>query len=85
MDALTSLNIIRKPTGPNAGIHGLAEDAYGNLWGATGGSGILRIEDSGFVSYDSKDGLGTARVATVFEDHSGRLCVQTSWGNPLVF
>ena len=61
---------------PPATIYGLSEDAYGNLWGATEGSGIFRIADSGFVSYDGKDGLGTARIGGIFEDPSGRLAVQ---------
>ena len=63
---------------PPARIYLLAEDAYGNLWGATNGSGIFRIGSSGFVSYDSNDGLGSGTVAAVFEDPAGRLCVSAA-------
>ena len=64
---------------PALGILLLTEDSAGNLWGATDGSGIFRIADSGFVSYSTIDGLGTARVASIFEYCSGRGGVETSW------
>ena len=64
---------------PSAAVTGLVEDAQGNLWGATEGSGIFRIEEAGFISYSGKDGLGTARIASLLEDPGGRLLVQTSW------
>jgi signal transduction histidine kinase/ligand-binding sensor domain-containing protein len=70
---------------PTIGISGLVEDAQGNLWGATEGSGIFRIEESGFTSYSAADGLGNARIAALLEDTRGRLCVVTSWeGGPEV-
>ena len=64
---------------PAAG--GMAEDAYGNLWVAASGFGIVRIEDSGVVAYDGRDGLGVARIGEIFEDASGRLCVRTTNDN----
>jgi hypothetical protein len=64
---------------PSSDINLLIEDSQGNLWGAAEGSGIFRIADSGFVSYYGNDGLGNPRIASIFEDRSGRLCVQTSW------
>jgi signal transduction histidine kinase/ligand-binding sensor domain-containing protein len=64
---------------PTIGIAGMAEDARGNLWGATEGSGVFRIEESGFTSYSAADGLGNARIAALVEDSHGRLCVVTSW------
>ena len=76
---------------PNGFITGVAEDSFGDLWGATDGVGIFRIEESAIRSYDSRDGLGgpmnAARIAAVFEDLQKRLCVLTSWdgGNLRVF
>ena len=64
---------------PTMAVAGMVEDAQRNLWGASEGSGIFRIEDAGFISYSSKDGLGNARIASLMEDSHGRLCVQTSW------
>jgi signal transduction histidine kinase/ligand-binding sensor domain-containing protein len=64
---------------PTLAIVNLTEDAQGNLWGSTEGSGIFRIEESGFTSYSTADGLGNARIAELTEDSQGRLCVITSW------
>ncbi len=64
---------------PPPAITSMAEDSQGNLWGAAEGSGIFRIVDSGFVSYAGSDGLGAARIASIFEDRTGRLLVQESW------
>jgi signal transduction histidine kinase/ligand-binding sensor domain-containing protein len=64
---------------PTIAIDLLAEDGQGNIWGATAGLGIFRIEESGFTSYSSADGLGDARIAELMEDSHGRLCVVTSW------
>jgi ligand-binding sensor domain-containing protein len=64
---------------PTLGIVNLAEDSQGNLWGSTEGSGIFRIEESGFTSYSAADGLGNARIAALLQDSQGRLCVITSW------
>ena len=66
---------------PTLEIAGMVEDAQGNLWGATEGSGIFRIQESGFTSYSSLDGLGSGRIAALTEDARGRLCVVTSWGH----
>jgi signal transduction histidine kinase/ligand-binding sensor domain-containing protein len=66
---------------PAAALDAMAEDAYGNLWVATDDLGIARIEDSGIVAYDGGDGLGVARIGEIFEDPSGRLCVQAANDN----
>lgn len=67
---------------PAGEVNWLTEDLQGDLWGATDGAGIFRIEDHGFVSYSGKDGLEAARIAAIFEDPQGRICVQPGWGNP---
>lgn len=64
---------------PSVSVDLLVEDAQGNLWGTTDGSGIFRIEEAGFISYSAKDGLGSGRVASIVEDPHGRVFVQTSW------
>jgi signal transduction histidine kinase/ligand-binding sensor domain-containing protein len=68
---------------PRGFVTGVAEDSFGDLWGATEGVGIFRIEESAIRSYDARDGLGgpmnNARIAAIFEDLQKRLCVLTSW------
>jgi len=63
---------------PYSWITRLAEDSQGNLWGATEGLGIFRILATGFRVYSSEEGLGSARIASIFEDNNGDLCVTTS-------
>jgi len=60
-----------------SGRYFLTEDAQGDLWGTTEASGIYRIANSGAVSYMKQDGLGEARILSIFEDRLGRLCVMT--------
>jgi ligand-binding sensor domain-containing protein len=68
---------------PHDLIEFIAEDSYGDLWGTTAGSGIFRLENSGIRAFYGPDGLGgprdLARIAAIFEDRKGRLCVLTSW------
>jgi ligand-binding sensor domain-containing protein/signal transduction histidine kinase len=66
---------------PSSEVIWLIEDAQGNLWGATEGAGIFRIAAGGFVTYTTTDGLGNDRIASIFEDRSRRLVIQTSWGS----
>jgi len=56
----------------------LAEDNQGNLWGATEGLGVFRINSTGFRAYRGEDGLGSARISSIFESLAGDLCVTTS-------
>ncbi len=68
---------------PKAMINEIAEDSFGDLWGATEGLGVFRIENSAIRTYGASDGLGgpanLARIAAIFEDLKKRLCVLTSW------
>ena len=52
----------------------LAEDRQGNLWASTDAQGIFRIANSGVVFYNEADGIDQPRIASVFEDHLGRIC-----------
>ena len=63
---------------PYSWISRLAEDSQGNLWGTTEGLGVFRILATGFRVYSSEDGLGSARVSSIFEDNHGDLCVTTT-------
>jgi signal transduction histidine kinase/ligand-binding sensor domain-containing protein len=66
-----------------SGADFMVEDARGNLWGAVGGIGVFKLDESGIRYYDSRDGLGSARIASIFEDRKGHLSVITSWtGGP---
>ena len=66
---------------PSPDINALIEDSQGNLWGATDGAGIFRLAAAGFTVYSKEDGLGNSRIASIFEDQSGRLGLTTSWGS----
>jgi len=63
---------------PSRSVVLLEEDRQGNLWGSTDGAGIFRVSETGFKLYTSEDGLGSARIASIFEDLRGDLCVTTS-------
>jgi ligand-binding sensor domain-containing protein len=63
---------------PSPWVPFLAEDSQGNLWGATEGLGVFRIVNTGFRVYTGADGLGTARISSIFEDLRGDLCITTS-------
>jgi len=66
---------------PHQWIDRLVEDSQGNLWGATEGLGIFRVAPTGFQAYYENDGLGSARISSIFEDQAGNLCVTTSVEN----
>jgi ligand-binding sensor domain-containing protein len=56
----------------------IAEDSQGNLWGATEGVGIFRVTYTEFHVYNDDDGLGSARIGSIFESRHGDLCVTTT-------
>jgi signal transduction histidine kinase len=64
---------------PDARVHTVAEDSLGTLWGSCDAAGVFRIEESGVSSYYAAEGLGNERIASIFEDRAGTLCVMTSW------
>ena len=66
---------------PHQWIERLVEDSAGNLWGAVEGLGIFRVAPTGFQAYYEADGLGSARISSLFEDLAGELCVTTSVEN----
>ena len=63
---------------PRRGGEGLALDAAGNLWVATG-AGAARVKLNGVTRYTSDDGILTVRpLSGFFEDRGGRLCIARS-------
>lgn len=60
----------------------LTEDRQGDFWGVSDAAGIFRITESGFTVYNGEDGLGSARIAAVFEDLRGDLCALSSQDSP---
>jgi signal transduction histidine kinase/ligand-binding sensor domain-containing protein len=63
----------RSFTDNRATFSGLIEDLDGNLWVATSLGGVARLSVRGLVSYDRVDGLGDQYIASLYEDHDGRL------------
>jgi ligand-binding sensor domain-containing protein/two-component sensor histidine kinase len=55
------------------GLTGLAEDRDGNVWIGTAGSGVMKLNRSGLVTYTETDGAGWPRQ--FLEDRQGDLCV----------
>ena len=60
------------------GIFALAEDRDGNIWLGTESAGAMKMARSGFVTYSKADGLGSDRIAAIFEDQVGELCTVSS-------
>jgi len=56
-------------------ITSIYEDRDRNLWLGTDSGGLMRLAATGFVTYDERDLPGRPRVASVFEDRAGELCV----------
>jgi ligand-binding sensor domain-containing protein/signal transduction histidine kinase len=57
------------------GIFALAEDRDANLWLGTETAGAMKMARHGFITYNQADGLGSDRIAAIFEDGPGEVCV----------
>ncbi len=66
---------------PASGVEALAQDASGNLWIGTDGSGAAKLVWKGFLTYTASDGLAGTQIDAMFEDGAGRLCVITRRGS----
>jgi signal transduction histidine kinase len=55
----------------------LFEDAEGNLWVGTGGSGLLRIKAAALKTYYARDGLASDVVRSVTQDRDGTIWLAT--------
>ncbi|MEW6363461.1 MAG: two-component regulator propeller domain-containing protein [Acidobacteriota bacterium] len=62
----------------DVGIGSITEDRDDNLWVGTEVGGVMKISQSGFMSYDGADGLGGIRIDAIFEDLQGELCAYTT-------
>jgi ligand-binding sensor domain-containing protein len=60
------------------GIFAVAEDRDGNIWLGTESAGAMKMARSGFVTFSKADGLGSDRIAAIFEDQAGELCTVSS-------
>jgi ligand-binding sensor domain-containing protein/signal transduction histidine kinase len=56
------------------------EDASGNLWIGTGGTGLARYRAGRFTVFTTADELPANWIAGLYRDHSGRLWIATSDG-----
>jgi PAS domain S-box-containing protein len=64
-----------KATGLSDSIQAFAEDRAGNLWIGTTSEGAMKWARNGFTSYSEVDGLSGSRIAAIFENQAGELCV----------
>jgi ligand-binding sensor domain-containing protein/two-component sensor histidine kinase len=64
-------------------ITALAEDRDGNLWLGTESNGAMKLARNGFNTFLEADGLGNTRIASIFENQAGQLCVVSSQANQL--
>ena len=65
-------------------ITAIFEDREGNVW-AGGGSGLMRLRDSPFISYSLPEGLPAVGDSPVFADPSGRTWFAPASGGLLWF
>lgn len=48
-------------------ILSFAEDATGNIWVGTESTGVMRIAQNGFTTYNATDGLPSNRISSIFQ------------------
>ncbi len=58
-------------------LRSLGEDADGNLWIGTLGSGLMKIASSGFTSFTKADGMDEIQIIFMFADPSGEFYAGT--------
>ncbi len=56
-------------------VKNMVADARGDLWLASRGLGLVRLEHDGFVTYGAREGVTSGEVASVIEDATGALCL----------
>ena len=66
---------------PASWVEALAEDAAGNLWIGTNGSGAAKLVWKTFVTYTVDDGLSGTKIDSIFQDNGGAVCVVARQGN----
>jgi ligand-binding sensor domain-containing protein len=66
---------------PASRVEALGEDAAGNLWIGTDGSGAAKLVWKTFLTYTAADGLSGTQIDSIFEDQEGKLCVLTRQGS----
>lgn len=65
-----------RPEGlPDQHVTALAWDRDGGLWVGGESGGVSRIDFTGLVSYDERDGISHPRIGSIFETLEGELCV----------
>jgi ligand-binding sensor domain-containing protein/two-component sensor histidine kinase len=62
-------------------IEALADDGEGNLWLASDGGGVMRLERGGFRTFTEADGLSSRRIAALLIDRDGDLCAVSRVGD----
>lgn len=67
-------------TAPSMDVVAFAEDAAGNLWIGTDGSGIFRWRDGQCRRYNRTDGLPNNNIRSLFADTDGALWIGTMDG-----
>ncbi|MBI3950904.1 MAG: hypothetical protein HY314_10680 [Acidobacteria bacterium] len=65
---------------PSIWATAFCQDASGNLWIGTGGTGLARYRAGRFTVFTTADGLPANWVAGLYRDHAGRLWAATDPG-----
>jgi ligand-binding sensor domain-containing protein len=53
---------------PGSFLEKIAEDGAGHLWISAEAAGVLQFEENGFTNYGAAEGLGPARIDSIFAD-----------------
>ncbi len=60
-------------------ITSLFEDNEKNIWIGTNGSGVMRLRDSVFTMYKTKDGLANDFISSLFQDRNGDIWIGSGY------
>ena len=80
-DRTSARGYMREDGFPAIGVWALAEDRDEDLWIGSD-NGVMRLARHGFRRFDSKDGLASTCVDSLFENREGQLCAFTRGTRP---
>jgi ligand-binding sensor domain-containing protein len=54
-------------------VFSLGEDAFGNIWFGTLGSGVWKFDGHNLTNYTQKDGIGSDQIWTIYKSKTGEM------------